>query len=115
MIAKELLPISVCRNTFTLLSNLILIDYLECDGKLEIHPSCKIGKINGNIKTESHNISIQNDNKEINDNEILLDKIIESKNADKANPIVKEIITKYQDGKLNLNEVELMLDALSSS
>ncbi|MDD4679559.1 MAG: polymer-forming cytoskeletal protein [Clostridia bacterium] len=88
-----------------------VVDYLECNGKLEIDPSCKIGKTNKDIKTESHNC--QNSNRGTANTEVTIDKIIEDKNLDKTAPQVQEIIKKYQAGKITLNEVKLMLDALN--
>ncbi len=90
-----------------------IVDYLECDGILKVHPSCKIGKANRDIKTESNNS--QDDYRGTTNTKITIDKIIEDKNLDIADPRVKEIINKYQDGKLSLREVNLMLDALSST
>jgi cytoskeletal protein CcmA (bactofilin family) len=90
-----------------------IVDYLECDGNLEVHPSCKIGKTNRDIKTEAQ--AKRNDRDETTETIDAIDRIIEDKSLDKTDTRVVEIIKKYQDGNLDLSEVKLMLDALSTS
>jgi len=91
-----------------------IVGYLECDGELKVHPSCKIARSNRDIKAtpyQAGSYSVQNTG--TSDDNTSIEKIIKNAGIDTEDPRLKEIMKKYHDGKLNINEVKIMLDALS--
>lgn len=67
-----------------------IVDHLECDGEMDIHPSCIIGKINNKIYNCSEEVKVNN--------------------TSKSN--IEKILDMYKAGKIDVPEAEKLLNMI---